>query len=130
MTSKGNLTCSPYTNSNRERTILFATVELIEKLNMTQQFTPFCFRQGLLSQQTSKSLFQLSVFSLSLTISLRMVGATKDGTRSKGVPKFSPELYSKTWVSIMDHIVWQAKLSDNTLEKQLYNLFSAQLPRP
>ena len=30
----------------------------------------------------------------------------------------------------MDHIVRQAKLSDNTLEKQLCNLFSAQLPRP
>ena len=30
----------------------------------------------------------------------------------------------------MDHIVRQAKLSDNTLEKQLCNLFSAQIPRP
>ena len=30
----------------------------------------------------------------------------------------------------MDHIVRQAKLSDNTLEKQLCNLLSAQLPRP
>ena len=30
----------------------------------------------------------------------------------------------------MDHIVRQVKLSDNTLEKQLRNLFSAQLPHP
>ena len=30
----------------------------------------------------------------------------------------------------MDHIVRQAKLSDNTLEKQLYNLFGTQLPCP
>ena len=59
-----------------------------------------------------------------------MVGATKDSTRSKGMPKFSPELHSETWVSIVDHIVRQAKLSDNTLEKQLCNLFGAQLPCP
>ena len=65
-----------------------------------------------------------------LTISLRMVGATKYSTSSKGVPKFSPELSSETWVPIIDHIVRQAKLSDNTLEKQLCNLLSAQLPRP
>ena len=30
----------------------------------------------------------------------------------------------------MDHIVRQAKLSDNTLEKQLCNLFGTQLPYP
>ena len=30
----------------------------------------------------------------------------------------------------MDHIVRQAKLSDNTLEKELCNLFSAQLSTP
>ena len=70
------------------------------------------------------------MLSLHLTISLGMVGTTKDITRSKGVPKFSLELCSETWVSTMDHIVRQAKLSDNTLEKQLRNLFSAQFPRP
>ena len=73
--------------------------------------------QGLLSQQISKSLFQYSVLSFCLTISLGMVGTTKDSTSSKGVPKFSPKLCSETLVSIMDHIVRQAKLSDNTLEK-------------
>ena len=30
----------------------------------------------------------------------------------------------------MDHIVRQAKLSNNTLEKQLYNLFGTKLPCP
>ena len=30
----------------------------------------------------------------------------------------------------MDHIVRQAKLPDKTLEKQLCNLISAQLPHP
>ena len=84
---------------------------------MTQQVTSLYFRQGLLSQKTSKGLFQHSVLSLPLTISLGMLGTTKDGTRSKGVQKFSLELCSETWVSIMDHIVRQAKLSDNTLEK-------------
>ena len=59
-----------------------------------------------------------------------MVSAAKDSTRSKGVPEFSPELCSKTWVPVMDHIVRQAKLSDNTLEKQLCNLFGAQFPHP
>ena len=54
-----------------------------------------------------------------------MVGATKDSTRSKGVPKFSRELISETLVSIIDYIVRQVKLSDNTLEKQLCNLLSA-----
>ena len=63
-------------------------------------------------------------------IYLGMVSTSKDGTRSKGVPKFSPGLCSKMWVPVMDHIVRQAKLSDNTLEKQLYNLFGAQLPHP
>ena len=48
---------------------------------------------------------------------LGMAGAYKDDTKSKGVPKFSPERCSEIWVSIMDHIVSQAKLSDNTLEK-------------
>ena len=67
---------------------------------------------------------------LRLTISLGMVSTTKDCTRSKGVPKFSPELCSESWVSIIDHIVRQAKLSDNTLEKQLCNLFGTQLPAP
>ena len=60
---------------------------------------------------------------LHLTISLGVVGTTKDCTRSKGVPKFSPELCSESWVSIMDHSVKQAKLSGNTLEKQMCNLF-------
>ena len=55
---------------------------------------------------------------------------TKNSTKSKGVAEFSPELCSKTWVPIMDHIVRQAKLYDNTLEKQMCNLFSAQLPPP
>ena len=53
-----------------------------------------------------------------------MVDATKDSMISKVVPKFSPELCGETWVPIMDHIFRQAKLSDNTLEKQLGNLFS------
>ena len=65
---------------------------------------------------------------LRLTISLGMVSTIKDCTRSKGVPKFSPELCSESWVSMMDHIVRQAKLSNNTLEKQLCNLFGTQLP--
>ena len=68
--------------------------------------------------------------SLSLTISLGMVSDAKDYTRSKGGPKFSPELYSEMWVPVMDHIVMQAKLSDNSLEEQLCNLLSAQLPCP
>ena len=67
---------------------------------------------------------------LHLTISLGMVSTTKDGIQSKGVPEFSPEICSKAWVSIINHIVRQAKLSDNTLEKQLCNVFSAQLPCP
>ena len=67
---------------------------------------------------------------LHLTISLGVLGTTKDCTRSKGVPKFSPELCTKPWVSIMNHIVRQAKVSDNTLEKQLCNLFGTQLPCP
>ena len=62
---------------------------------------------------------------LCLTISLGMVSTIKDSTRSKGVPDFSPELGSRAWVSIMNHIVRQAKLSNNTLEKQLCNLFGA-----
>ena len=53
---------------------------------------------------------------LHLTISLGMVSTTKDCTRSRGVPKLSPELCSELWVSIMDQIVRQAKLSENTLE--------------
>ena len=48
--------------------------------------------------------------------------------RSKGVPEFNPELCSKALIPLMDHIVRQATLSDNTLEKQLCNIFSAQLP--
>ena len=78
----------------------------------------------------SKSLLQCSVLSLYLTISLEIVGATKDSMRSKGVPKFSSELCSEMWVPIMDHIVRQAKLSDSTLKKQLCNLFSAQQTCP
>ena len=65
-----------------------------------------------------------------LTIYLGMVSATKASTRSKGVPELSPELCSKTWVPIMDQIVRQVKLFDNTLEKQLFHLLSAQLPHP
>ena len=68
------------------------------------------------------------MLSLHLTISLGVIDTTKDFTRSKGAPKFSPELSSESWVSIMDCIVRQAKLSDNTLEKQLCNLFGTQLP--
>ena len=67
---------------------------------------------------------------LRLTISLGVIGTTNDCTRSKSMLKFSPELCSKVWVSIMDHIVRQAKLSNNTLEKQLCNLFGTQLPCP
>ena len=48
----------------------------------------------------------------------------------QGVPKFSPELCGESWVSIMDHIIRQTKLSDNTLEKKLCNLFGTQLPCP
>ena len=65
---------------------------------------------------------------LHLTISLGVIGTTKDCTRSKGVPKLSPELCSESWVSIIDHTVRQAKLSENTLEKQLCKLFGTQLP--
>ena len=47
------------------------------------------------------------------------------------MPEFSPELCSKTWVPVMDHIVRQAKLSDNTLEEHLCNLLgSNQTLRP
>ena len=56
---------------------------------------------------------------LCLTISLGVIGTTKDCTRSKSVPKFGPELCSKLWVSIMNYIVRQAKLSDNTLRKTI-----------
>ena len=66
---------------------------------------------------------------LCLAISLGMV-STKDCMESKGVPKLSLELCSELWVSIIDHIVRQVKLSDNTLEKQLCNLFGTQLPSP
>ena len=65
---------------------------------------------------------------LYLTISLGAIGTIKDCMRSKSVPKFSPELCRKTWVSIIDHIVRGPKLSDNTLEKQLCNLFGTPLP--
>ena len=41
----------------------------------------------------------------------------KDSMRCKGMPKFSLELCSKTWAPVIDHIVRQAKLSENTLEK-------------
>ena len=67
---------------------------------------------------------------LRLTISLGVIGTTKDCTRSKGVPKFSPELYSESWVSIMDHIVRQAKLSDNTLEKNCATCLAFNSPAP
>ena len=67
---------------------------------------------------------------LHLTIGLGMVSTTKDCMRSKGVPKLRPELCSELWVSITDHFVRQAKLSGNTLEKQLCNLFGTQLPYP
>ena len=52
----------------------------------------------------------------------RVVSTAKDSIRSKDVPEFSPELCSKTWVPVMDHIVRQAKLSDNTLEKYFVQL--------
>ena len=67
---------------------------------------------------------------LCLTISLGVIGTTKDCTRSKSVPKFSPELCSKLWVSIMDHIVRQAKLPDNTLEKTIVQTFWRSTPLP
>ena len=51
---------------------------------------------------------------LCLNISIVMVSTTKDCTRSKGMPKFSPELCSESWVSIMYHIVRKAKMSENT----------------
>ena len=70
------------------------------------------------------------MFYLCLTINLGMGGTIKDSMRSKGVSKLSLELCSEMWVSIMDHIVRQVKLSDNTLEKQLCNLFSTQLSCP
>ena len=57
-----------------------------------------------------------------------MVSITKDSTRLKGVPEFNPELCSKVWVPVMDHIVKQAKLSNNTIEKHLCNLLGAQFP--
>ena len=46
-----------------------------------------------------------------------MVSTAKDSTGSKGVPEFSLELCSKTWVPVMEQVVGQAKLSDNKLEK-------------
>ena len=68
---------------------------------------------------------------LCLTISLGVLDTTKNCTRSKGAPKFSPELCSES-VSLYHgpHIVRQAKLSDNTLRKQLCNLFGTQLHCP
>ena len=59
-----------------------------------------------------------------------MVSTAKDSMGSKGVPEFSPELCSKILVPVMDHIVRQAKLSDNTLEENLCYLFGAQFPHP
>ena len=70
------------------------------------------------------------MLSLRLTISLGVVGTTKDNMRSKGVPKFNPELYCKTWVSIMDPIVRQAKLSDNTLENSCSTYLALNSPAP
>ena len=67
---------------------------------------------------------------LCLNISLRVIGTTKDCMRSKGVPKFNPELCSELWVSIIDHSARQADLSDNTPEKKMCNLFGTQLPCP
>ena len=67
---------------------------------------------------------------LLLPITLEVIDTTKNCTRSKSVPKFSLELCSKLWVCIMDHIVRQAKVSDNTLEKQLCNFFGTQLSCP
>ena len=65
------------------------------------------------------------MLSFCLTICLGVVSTAKDSMGSKGVPEFSPELCSKTWVPVMDHIVRQAKLSDNTLEKHLCDTYLA-----
>ena len=59
-----------------------------------------------------------------------MISTAKHITRSKGVLEFSLELCSKMWVPVMEYIVRQAKLSENTLEKHLSNLFVAQFPHP
>ena len=59
-----------------------------------------------------------------------MVSTTKDRMRSKGVLKCSPELCSKMWVPIMDHIVRQAKLSDNTLENNCATYLALNAPAP
>ena len=67
---------------------------------------------------------------LHLTISLGMVSTTNNCTRSKGVPKFSPELCKESLVSIMDHIVRQAKLYDKTLEKTTVQLIWHSSPLP
>ena len=91
---------------------------------------PLKFRQGLFCQKTSKNLVQCFLLSLCLTICLGIISAIKERKKSKGMPEFSPELCGKMWVPVMDHIVRQAKLSDNTLEKQLCNLFGAQLTSP
>ena len=59
-----------------------------------------------------------------------MVSAAKDCMRSKGMPKFSPELCSKMWVAVMDHIVRQAKLSDNTLTNNYATYLALNSPTP
>ena len=63
-------------------------------------------------------------------ICLGVENTAKGSMGSKGVSEFSPELCSKTWVSVMDHVIRQAKLSNNTLEKHLCYLLGAQFPNP
>ena len=65
-----------------------------------------------------------------MTIRVGVVSAAKDSTRSKGMPKFSPELYSKMWVPVIYHIVRQAKLFDNTLENNCATCLALSSPAP
>ena len=63
-------------------------------------------------------------------ICLGVVSTAKDSMGCKGMPEISPELCSKKWVPVMDHIVRQAKLSDNTLEKTFVLLTWRSIPPP
>ena len=70
------------------------------------------------------------MLSFYLPICLGMV-STADSMKPKGMPEFNPEPCSKTWVLVMDHIVRQAKLSNNTLQNicATYLLLNSPAPK-
>ena len=99
-----------------------STVELIANSTRHNKIHHSVSGKDYSANLTSQGLLQRPMLPLRETISLGMVSTTKDCTRSKGVQKFSSELCSVSWVSIMDHIVRQAKLSNNTLRKTTVQL--------